>query len=61
MAVFCDVAPFNLIEINRRFRGNYFFYRQRDGGGDKLPLTVGQFLPDYTVHPRRQLALLSKT
>jgi hypothetical protein len=30
MTVFWDVAPYSLVEINRRFRGAYCLYHQGD-------------------------------
>jgi hypothetical protein len=42
--VFCDVVPCNLVEIDRRFRGDYCLRRQGpDDGGSKHLLNVGQF------------------
>jgi hypothetical protein len=44
MAVFWDVAPCSLVDIDRRFRAHLW--------------NVGQFLQDYTAqHPRRQSSL----
>jgi hypothetical protein len=53
MAVFWVVAPCNLVEVHRRFRGAWCLHHQGDddpdGGGSK------QLLPDYTAEePRRQ-------
>jgi hypothetical protein len=54
MAVFWDVAPFSLLDPDRRFRGTY---SNNDAGG-KLLWNVDQYLPEYMMHhPRRHQSL----
>jgi hypothetical protein len=53
MKIFWDVAPCNLVEIDRRFRSAYCLHHQGDG------VIVGQFLLNYAAqHPRRPLIFL---
>jgi hypothetical protein len=53
MAVFWDVPPCRLVEIDGRFRGACCHEWPDDGGSKDL--CNGIFLPDDTVqHPRRQ-------
>jgi hypothetical protein len=54
--VFCDIAPYCLVESDRRFIGAYcLHYHRPDDGSSKHLWNVGQFLWDYTAqHPRRQ-------
>jgi hypothetical protein len=54
MAVLCDVAPCNLVDIDRRFGGTYCLHHRHDVGSSNHFLNVCQDLPDYTVHLRRQ-------
>jgi hypothetical protein len=54
MAIFWNVAPCSLVEIDRRFRYAYF----RDDRGSKHIWNVDQFLPDYTVQHNRRLYLI---
>jgi hypothetical protein len=58
MTVFFDVAPYILIQIDRRFRGASYLLAYRslpDEGGSKRLWNVWQFLRDYTtIHKRRQ-------
>jgi hypothetical protein len=60
MAVFWDVAPCSLVDIDWRFREASCLHhqcKQGDNGGSKLFWNVGQYPPDYTVlHQRRQPA-----
>jgi hypothetical protein len=51
MAVFWDVAPYSLIDIDQRFRGSYCLHHQGGGdGGSKLHSCTGH-------RPRRQPSL----
>jgi hypothetical protein len=36
MAVFCVVAPCNLVEVYQRFRGTCCLHRRPDDGGGKV-------------------------
>jgi hypothetical protein len=43
--VFCDIEPYSLVDIERRFRGTYcFHYYRPDDGGSKNFWTVRLFL-----------------
>jgi hypothetical protein len=51
------VAPCSLAHIDQRFTEAYWLRHQGDEiipGGSKHLWNVGQYLPDYTAHPRRQ-------
>jgi hypothetical protein len=55
MTVFCDVAPWRLVEVYPRFRGAFCFHHRPDDGGSKHLWNVFKILPDYTAqHPTRQ-------
>jgi hypothetical protein len=58
MTVFWDIAPCNLVEVDRRFRGAYWLHHHLpDDGGSTHLWNVGLLL-DYTaLYPRRLSSL----
>jgi hypothetical protein len=54
-AVFWDTAPCSLVEVDRRFRGEYYLYHEGDDNSDSTHLwNVSLLHRDYTaLRPRR--------
>jgi hypothetical protein len=59
MAVFWVVAPCSLVEVYQRFRGPCCLHHRPDDGDSKDLWNVGKLLPDYTVHMKTAIFILT--
>jgi hypothetical protein len=59
MVAFWDVASCSLVDVYRRFRGDYYFHHFPDDGGSKHLRNVGKCLPHYTTQILKDSRLLT--